>query len=573
MPRLQPERGALILAIALAIIAATASALIAPLVGRATDAALAGDQARLTMAAIGLGAVVLIRFVTSGLGQVRLVAAAERVLRRVRDELVERLASAPLRFVETHRTGDLVTRATSELETLSGFVRSQLPGTVTIGGYLIASLVVLLATSWQLTLLTAMVLAPATTLLSSRFARRSASAFGAEAAAHATVEATFAETLDARETLQLARAESRWRTRYADDNASLLAAIRHTIRALLLFPVLHVVEVMTVAAVLTGGWWLAGRGAVSVGTVIVFVVAADRLFDAVLDATGLVGEVQESRVTIARLLDLLEVTTPQRRGAADPTDAALDLPTGGDLVVEGVGFRYEADPPVLHDVSLHLSPGDRVALAGRTGSGKTTLAKILTGLYRPETGTVRYAGRDIHDLPVAGLRRHVALVPQQVHLIAGSLLDNVRLVPNEPDRTRVEKVVEDLGLQDWVARIGGLDADLGPDGTRLSAGERQLVAFARAALLDPSVLVMDEATADLDPTSAALVQEALQRLHHGRTVLIIAHRDDATSTFPRTLAMVDGRLVHDTAPAIEAPDPASARAPSDDHRPEPGAGR
>lgn len=551
LPELRPDRRAIAAAVTLAVVAAGASALVAPLVGAATDAVLAGDRTGLLRATGLVAAAVLVRFVTDGAGQVRLVAAAERVVRRLRDRLAEHLAGAPLRFVERHRGGDLVTRATTELETLSTFVRSQLPGVVTVAGYLGVSLVVLVVISWQLTLVTGVLFLPATYVLTRRFGRRSAAAFGDEAATHATVEATFAESIDARETLQLCRAEDRWRERYAADNDRLLAAIGRTIRALLLFPVLYVVEGVTVAGILLAGGWLVRSGAITVGTVVVFVVAADRLFDSVVDATGLVGQLQESRVSIARLLDLLDATGPLP--ADDAANARPGPPVHGDLVIDGVGYAYVAGEPVLHAITATVSTGTRVALTGRTGSGKTTLAKVVTGLYRPGTGAVRFDGRDVHTLPVAELRRHIALVPQAVHLVPGSLLDNVRLVPTRPDREQVEEVVATLGLRGWVDRLGGLDADLGADGGRLSAGERQLVGFVRAALLDPPVLVLDEATADLDPTTAALLEGALDALHTDRTVIVVAHRPATIAAYPRTLVLDGGHLVHDTAVAPSSP--------------------
>ncbi|MEU7333581.1 ATP-binding cassette domain-containing protein [Streptomyces parvus] len=183
-----------------------------------------------------------------------------------------------------------------------------------------------------------------------------------------------------------------------------------------------------------------------------------------------------------------------------------------------------------------MEAGERVGRVGPTGSGKTTLAKLMTGLYAPDSGTVRYDGHDLATLAPAELRRRIVLIPQRVHLVEGTLLDNLRLVPGDPDEQRITEAVDHLGLANRVRSLEeGLHTDLGRGTGRLSAGELQLIGLVRAALLDPAVLVLDEATADIDPETARTLETAIDTLRTDRTLIVIAHREATIKRLPRII--------------------------------------
>lgn len=191
-----------------------------------------------------------------------------------------------------------------------------------------------------------------------------------------------------------------------------------------------------------------------------------------------------------------------------------------------------------------MEPGERVGLVGPTGSGKTTLAKLMTGLYAPDSGTVRYDGHDLAALAPAELRRRIVLIPQRVHMIEGTLLDNLRLVPGDPDERSIAEAVERLGIADWIRSLDeGLHTDLGRGTGRLSAGELQLIGLVRAALLDPAVLVLDEATADIDPETARTLETAIDTLRADRTLIVIAHREATIKRLPRTIRLDENALL------------------------------
>ncbi len=284
------------------------------------------------------------------------------------------------------------------------------------------------------------------------------------ASAAGTVAATYRELVTAREMLQTNNGVGGWRQRFLADSEHRYQAARRTQKSLFIISLSRVVQGLTTVVLLLLGGWLAADGQISVGTVVVFILATRQLFDSATQASNLVGQLQLTKVVLARLLDLLTTTAPRAAEPAphdaphdaavtdlrEPTEAAPEpapadppapmapprqiaagtaptrstVPERGDLDVRDVRYSYVADAEVLHGLSVSIQAGDRVALIGPTGAGKTTLAKLITGLYTPDAGSVSYAGLDLRALPPGELRRRVVLVPQRVHLISGTLQDS-----------------------------------------------------------------------------------------------------------------------------------------------------
>jgi len=542
LPYLRPHR--LMLGATLAVVALCAVAAVAlpPLVGRATDAIIEGDRTGLTVAVAALGAVVAGHILLTRYSELLLMRAGERVVRDLRERAVERLAAAPLRFLEAHRTGDLLRRATGEVAELANFVRRDLPSLIVTAATLLFTTAVLLAYSWFLLLVLVVVFLPPALYLLRSFHRRAEEVFGGQAAADATVAATMTETLTARELLATSGALPGWLRRVRRENDAAVAAARRTSWAEVKVEAVSLIEGIAIAVLLGLGAWLAVEGRIGVGTVVVFVLASRTLFDGIGDAAQLVGEFQVARTGLARLLDLLESpgAEPVTRGAEG---SGRELPPRGELVLEGVGYSYLDGTEVLSSVDLRLPPGERVAVVGATGSGKTTLGKIIAGLYPPDRGRVTYCGTDLRELSGEELSRLIALVPQDVHIVTGTIADNLALVPGSPDGRAIAEAVGRLGLESWVAGLpAGLDTETGVRGERLSAGERQIIGLLRAALIDPAVLVLDEATADVDPKIAEWVERALAELCAERTLVVIAHRPETVALLPRTVRVDGGAL-------------------------------
>ncbi|WP_329499200.1 ABC transporter ATP-binding protein [Kitasatospora herbaricolor] len=549
-PYLRPHRGRLAVALGVGLADSAALVAVAPLIGLAADSLDDGDRGGLGLAVALLVALAAAQLVLARVGELLLIKGGEQVVRTLREQAVENLATAPLRFLETHRSGELLRRATGEVAALAAFVRLHLRNMVASAATLVFTLVMLAGYSWLLLLVQLAVFLPLTLLVTRWFQRDAGAAFGGKAGAEATVAATFSETLTAREALQTSRGLTGWTGRFERENTHAVGAARRAVRVENRIDLVSLIEGAALVVLLLAGGWLVDRDSVSLGTVVVFVVAGRNLFDSFAEISQLVGEVQTARTGLARLLDLLAATRPQ--GA--PTQAPAGLPARGDLRCVDVEYAYRADGRTLHGISLDFPEGSRTGVVGETGSGKTTLSKLLCGLYRPDGGAVTFAGTDLADLPEAELRRRIVLVPQEVRMVSGTIADNLALVQGGPDRARIGRTVDQLGLRGWMEDLpGGLDAEVGQRGGNLSAGERQILGLVRAVLADPAVLVLDEATADIDPVTAARLEHALDELRADCTLVVIAHRPATIARMPRVVRLDGGRLLVDE-PAGGGPD-------------------
>jgi ATP-binding cassette subfamily B protein len=328
--------------------------------------------------------------------------------------------------------------------------------------------------------------------------------------------------------------------RFAERNAGLYAAHMRSVRIQAWYlPVIEGAALACTALTI----WLGGRmvadGTETVGTVAFFVLTLSNLFEPINQLSQLFNTVQSSGAALHKLYELLDTPVDLTE---DPD--AVDLPTRGDLAVEHVTFAYAGGEPVLRDVSLDLPEGEKLALVGPTGAGKSTLAKLMARLYDPTEGRVTFASIDLRQAKVANLRSRIVVVPQEGYLFAGSITDNVRIGRPEATDDEVRAALDSLGLLDrFEALAEGLATHVNERGSRLSAGERQLVSLARAALADPAVLVLDEATSSLDPGTEALVEQTLERLMAGRSVIVIAHRLTTAERADRVGVVADGGLV------------------------------
>ncbi|MGC5014222.1 ABC transporter ATP-binding protein [Streptosporangium sp. DT93] len=530
-PYLAAHRGRIAVALALSVADSAALAAVAPIIGMATDALLAGDRDRMLTAVALLAGVVAGQAVLARFAAVMLTSAGEHVVRDLRERVVERLAAAPLRFLEAHRGGSLLQRATGEVAELATFVRDSLPNLLGVVATLGFTSVVLLGYSWPLALAVTAVFLPPALLVTRWFVWGAGPAFGAYAGAEATTAATFAETLQARGALRSVGGLPAWLGRFARDNEAAVAAQRRATRVEARLGAVVVAEGVTMAALLAAGAWLVAEDRLSVGGVVVFVLACRTLFEGFEELSQLAGEAQSARTGMARLLELL--------AAGAPTGGTARLPARGELVAEDVTYAYDRGTPVLHGVSAAFAAHDHVGLVGETGSGKTTLSKILTGLYAPDGGRVTFGGVDLREVCPAELRRRIVLIPQDVHVVPGSVLDNLVLMPGEPGRDEIEAAMEVLGLSGFAASLpDGLDSPAGD----LSAGQRQILGLIRAVLVDPAVLVLDEATADLDPDTGRRLETALASLRRGRTLIVVAHRRSTIDLLPRLVRLREGRV-------------------------------
>ena len=307
------------------------------------------------------------------------------------------------------------------------------------------------------------------------------------------------------------------------------------------------------AVALGVGAWLFLNGHVTIGTVYLIVHYTRMLLDPIERFTHQLNNLQRATASVIRILDLLQT----RRRVLDGPGVRFP---GGALPVrfEGVTFSYGSGEPVLRDVSFELAPGRTLGLVGRTGSGKTTITRLLFRLYDPDRGRVLLGGRDVRDARLAELRGQIGVVTQDVRLLAGTVRDNLTLLDPAVSDERLVAVIEELGLADWYRGLPhGLDSALGSEGAGMSAGEAQLLAFGRVFLRDPRLVVLDEASSRIDPGTERLIERAVDRLAAGRTMIVIAHRLATLDRCDDILLLEQGRIVEHGERARLAADPGS----------------
>ncbi len=477
----------------------------------------------------------------------RLFTAAERGLATLRIKAFRHVHDLPMLTQNTERRGSLVARVTSDVDQVSQFlIFGGMIAVVSVGQILIAT-VVMAVYSWQLTLVVWICFLPL--FLSLRyFQRKLSEAYGvvrrqvgallsavSEPVVGATVVRSYA--IEARTQARIDEAVDRHRK--ASTKAQGLTAFSFSLggvsaglanAGVLIFGVL-------LGVTATG----AGRADLTAGEVLAFAFLVTLFVGPVQMGTQVLTDAQNAIAGWRRVIGILD--TPA--DVVDPGATGQVLPEGGvSIAFEDVCFAYPDGPPVLRDVNLEIAPDTRVAVVGETGSGKTTLAKLLTRLMDPTAGTVRLDGIDLRAVPFSSLRERVVMVPQEGFLFDSTVRANARYGRLDASDADIRAAADQLGLTDWLDGLPrGLDTRVGQRGESLSAGERQLVALLRAHLADPDLLVLDEATSAVDPALEMRIARALERLTRGRTSVTIAHRMSTAENADEVIVVDQGRIV------------------------------
>jgi ATP-binding cassette, subfamily B, bacterial len=493
------------------------------------------DAGKLNVA-IGAYVVVAVLAYFANRAQISLISqVGERFLRSLRVRVFDHLQRLSMPFYDRSKAGVLVSRMTSDVDSLSELIQLGLSMFVANALLLVVSLIVLTSVSWQLMLVCAVALPPVI-LASIKFQRDSNDAYLDVRDRIGSTLSHLQEGIAGVRVVQAFAREDVEVDRFEQGNWELYDShMRSVVISAWYLPVIELAGWGTTALALgIGGWWV-HEGMLTVGTVAFFVLTLSNLFEPVQQLSQLFNMVQSAGAGLHKLYELLDtpVDIAERPGA-------VDLSATGDIEVEDVSFAYADGPRVLHDVTLRIPAGSRLALVGPTGAGKSTLAKLAARLYDPTDGRVRFGGVDLRDATLASLRGRIVVIPQEGFLFNATIRDNVRLARAGATDAEVDDALRAVDAYDRFAGLPeGLDTEVRERGSRLSAGEKQLVSLARAALADPAVLVLDEATSSLDPGTEALVEAAVDRLLEGRTVVVIAHRL-STAERADVVGVVDG---------------------------------
>ncbi len=520
---LRPYRGLTALAVLL-LLAGAGLALVGPvLTQRALDVAIPRHDIGLlgTLAAAYLAAL-LVEFVID-YGQTFLTAyVGQRVMYDLRMQIFEHLQRLSISYFDRNPVGRLMTRVTADVETLNELFSS---GVVTVFGdvfTLLAIMTMMLAIDWRLALVTFSVI-PLVWLTASIFRKRVREAFRDIRLRLARLNAYLQERLSGMRVVQLFGRERDSAARFAQLNREHLDAhLRSITIYAVFFPVVEVLTAVAMALLLYYGGLRTVSGSLTVGVLAAFIQLTRRFFQPLQDLSEKFNLLQSAMASSERVFALLDepvtVTEPHH-------PKALQRPARGEVRFENVWFRYGADGPwVLRDVSFTASPGQTVALVGHTGAGKTTIVNLLLRFYDPDRGRILIDGTDIRELSTADLRSLIGFVQQDLFLFVGDILHNLTLdAPIALDGAR--RAATRVGADRFIERLpAGYHHLLGERGRSLSVGERQLLSFARALALDPTILVLDEATSSVDAEAEGQIQVAIAELMAGRTSIVVAHR-------------------------------------------------
>lgn len=549
---LRPHRRSMVLT-SLAIVLGTAAQMAIPaLVGAGIDDGIAGlrhhDPLPITLIAVAIALCAalqawLTRAFLRGSGRI-----GQDLLLELRGRVFRHFQRLSLAFHESYTSGRVISRLTSDMDAIATMLDAGLDSLVTAVLSILSVGIILLVLDWPLALAALLSLAPLF-LLSRWYQRRSTVAYRRTREEIAVLIVHFTESLRGIRAVQAFRREPRNDEIFAALNERYRVAMTASFRLLGIFwPGILLIGNVTTALVLLYGGYRVVDGAMPVGVLAAFVLYLRQFFEPMAEVSQFYDAFQGAAAGLEKLSGVLE----ERPGVPAPeiSGALPEAGWRGRVEFDQVSFAYRPDRPVLTDLSLVVPAGQTVALLGETGAGKSTVARLLARFYDPVRGAVLVDGLDLRALAEDDLRTAVAMVTQESFLFTGSVADNIAIGRPGATREQVETAGAAVGVDRIVSGLrGGWDATVGKNGASVSAGQRQLIALARALLADPAVLILDEASSSLDAPTERTVQRALRTVLAGRTALVIAHRLSTVGIADRVLVMSAGRIVEDGSPA------------------------
>lgn len=542
---LAPYRWRVAAMFAVLLVATAAGLAPAPLAQRAIDDGLeAGDLAALD--------VIVALFVLSALlvwsctfAQTWLTGwVGQRALQDLRLQIFRHLQRMPVGFYERRPAGVLISRMTNDVEALNSLVTDSVVTLFQASLTLIGSIVILLLFDVELALIVFLIF-PLMAIGSFAFRIASADAYRRTRETIGAITADLQESLSGIRVVRAFAQEPAHRRRFAALNAENRAANMKTVRLnAAYFPTVEFVSSLATVAVLVVGGKQVLDGELTVGVLVGFVAALNGFFDPISQLSQVYTTYQSGMAALDKIFELLD----EEPDLVDAPDAiALPAPLRGEVEFDGVSFAYATRDGVkeaLTDVSLRVPPGQTVALVGATGAGKSTFAKLVARFYDPTAGRVLVDGHDLRGVQVRSLRSQLGIVPQEAFLFSGTIADNIAFARPGANAEEVEHACRAVGAWEFVAALpDGVDTEVGERGVQLSAGQRQLVAFARALVADPRILILDEATSNVDLHTEGRIEAGLRRLLAGRTAIVVAHRLSTIRQAGRIVVLDQGRVV------------------------------
>jgi ABC-type multidrug transport system fused ATPase/permease subunit len=474
-----------------------------------------------------------------------LAVIGQGIVLGLRRDLFDHLTSLSLRYFSEQRAGWIIARVTSDVDAISDALSQGLPTLVSNVVLLPTTVIVLFVVDWRLGLV-AMVILPPALILSRWFQRKSAVAQLDVRNRIAAVTAQVAESVSGMAIVQAFNRERQFQSQFDELNHENRASNIYAQQLFsVFFPSIELLGAISTCAVLVVGAHLLSQGTLTIGTLITAIYLLQLVFQPLQELSDVYGQLQAAAAAMVKISAVLDAE-PE---IGDLPGAPPIGPVAGAIDLDHVSFAY-GETDVLHDVSIHVPAGGCIALVGQTGGGKSTLAKLIARFYDPRAGTVAVDGTDLRTVQLTSYRRQLGVVLQDPFLFSGTIADNVRFARPEATDEEVRETAAAIGLDRLVARLhGGLAHEVREGGAGLSAGERQLISIARALLADPRILILDEATSNIDRPTEVVIERALDRLLHGRSSVIIAHRLATVRRADAVLVVERGRIVERGAPA------------------------
>jgi ABC-type multidrug transport system fused ATPase/permease subunit len=548
---LRPYRGRVTLTV-IAILAATGAGLAPPyLAGQAIDAGIVtGDTSALTLIVVAFLGVAAV-FALATYAQTYLVGwVGTRALQDLREHVFAHLQSMSIGFFTRRSPGVLISRMTNDIEALNQLLTSGVTTLFSSGLTLIGVVVIMFLLDVKLALVTFLTF-PLVALASIVFRVASHGAYRETRERIAAVTAYLQETLSGVRVVRSFGQEARHGAAMTDLNeANREANMRTVFLNASYFPAIELLTAVGTAAIILYGGTQAIDHAIQIGTIVAFIGYLQVFFSPIQELSQLYTTYQQGMAALDKIFELLD-TEPDMVDAPDAIDPGT---LRGEIQMEGVSFAYADDALerrergeqvewALRDVDLHVPPGQTLALVGATGAGKSTFAKLVARFYDPQAGKVLVDGHDLRGVRQQTLRRQLGIVPQEGFLFSGSVRENIAFGRPEADLAEIEDAAAAVGATDFISALPeGIDTEVGERGVQLSAGQRQLVAFARALLAEPRILILDEATSNVDVRTEKTIERGLERLLAGRTAIVIAHRLSTIRRAGKIVVLEGGRI-------------------------------
>lgn len=562
---LRPHRGALALSIISVLLVSGSSAIAPILIARVLDSSIEpfkqGDASPLLTLLVLFVVVTAVTAIFSWVNVAYTVRVSLGVVVYLRKRVFRHAQSLSVSFHERYTSGKVISRLTSDIDTVRSFLDSGISQLAITLLSMVISAVAIFLLDWRIGLLM-LVMGVPIYFLTRWFQKRAVPVFRTMRSESAHLTSRFVETFTGIRAVKAFGAEAQMRVEYAQASERYRLAVMDSIKIFGIYsPVLMLLgNVFIAGALVLGGYAVLG-GTMQIGTLLALVIYANRVFEPVMQLSEFYNMFQSAMSALEKLSSFLaeepEVAEPQHpheRAVESATgssaaESATDKVRGALVELDSAVFGYTSNRHALNETSLRIEPGTTVALVGATGAGKSTIAKLVARFYDVSSGQVRIDGVDIRQLADVQLRREVLMLTQEVFLFSTSVLENIRMGNPQASDEQVKAAAKAVGADAFIERLReGYESQLGRGGITLSAGQRQLVSFARVFLANPRVLILDEATASLDIPSERAVQAALHTVLAGRTALVIAHRLSTVLGADRVLVIHEGSVVEDGSP-------------------------